>query len=154
MLDVGISISALWYAVADAAVRVLLFVGGLAIAVHYLLMANFMARAPHSIKAIALPAITASGVGMAACALSGALHMGLLFGTLAAGVMVGVNLAAWAAGAYVSNQFQRAAEVRDQIKRDGWAFVRSYDQLADAARVLDTDHAPLPDPQRQTERQP
>ena len=153
MPDVSISTAVLLYAVIDVGLRVFLFLAGALIAGHYLLMANFMQRAPHSIKALALPALTASGVGMAACAFSGAVHMGLIFGTVASGLMVFVNLAAWAAGAYVSEQFERAAEVREQINRDGWVFVRQYDQVAEAARVLDSDHAPL-QPQNQRERQP
>lgn len=158
MPDVTITTAALFSGAMDVALRVFLFLAGALIAGHYLLMANFMRRAPHAVKAVALPVLTASGVGMAACAFSGAVHMGLLFGTLAAGLMVAVNLAAWVAGAYVSDQFERAAEVRSQIQRDGWAFVRSYDGLTDVARSLDSDRAPLQDPgqspARQRERQP
>lgn len=147
MPDVSMSTVVLLFNALDVALRVFLFIAGAAIAGHYLLMANFMQRAPHSVKAVALPALTASGVGMAACAFSGAVHMGLLFGTLASGLMVFVNLAAWAAGAYVSEQFERAAEVREQIRREGWAFVRKFDQFTDVASLAESH-------QREKERQP
>lgn len=151
MPDVSMSTVVLLFNALDVALRVLLFIGGSAIAAHYLLMANYMRRAPHSVKALALPALTASGVGMAVCAASGAVNMGLIFGTLASALMVFVNLAAWAAGAYVSAQFERAAEVREQIRREGWAFVRKFDQFTDVASVLDSAPAPLE--QREKERQ-
>jgi len=123
----------------DMALRVVLFGSGVAIAAHYMLMANFMKRAPHAIKAVALPAITASGVGMAVCSVIGEVHLGLIGGTIAAWLMVFVNLSAWAAGAYVSDKFEKAAQIREQINRDGWVFVKQFDQIAEAAKILDDD---------------
>lgn len=148
MPDVSMSTVLLLFNALDLAARVLLFVSGCAAAVHYMLMANFMRRAPHVVKALALPALTASGVGMAVCAVINEVAMGMTFGTVAAGLMVFVNLAAWQAGAYVSSQFDRAAQVRDQIRRDGWVFVRQFDQMAEVAGMLDAEgHS------RKTERQ-
>lgn len=147
MPDVSMSTVVFIFGALDVALRVFIFIAGAAIAGHYFLMANHMQRAPHSVKALALPALTACGVGMAACAFSGAVHMGLLFGTLASGLMVFVNLAAWAAGAYVSEQFERAAQVREQIRREGWAFVRKFDQFTDVASLAESR-------QREKERQP
>lgn len=151
MPELSTSTAALWLGAAEAALRLFLFVTGVLIAGHYLLMANFMQRAPHFVKAVALPVLTASGVGMVACAFSGALSMGLIFGSLAAGFMVAVNVAAWSAGAYVSEQFDRAAEVRAQIRRDGWVFVRRFDQMTDAARGFDSEPTPL-EPQSASQR--
>lgn len=152
MPEVTLGSSALLLNLAELALRAWLIVTGLLVAGHYHCMANFLGRAPHLIRALALPTVTGAGIGMAFCGAVGATLQGALFGAAAAGLMAGINLAAWGAGAYVSAQLERAAEVRAQIKRDGWAFVRQFDQLAETARALDSDRAPLADnnrPERQ-----
>jgi hypothetical protein len=74
---------------------------------------------------------------MAVCALWGSTLQGAMFGAAAAGLIAIINLAAWGAGAYVSEQLERAAEVREQINRDGWAFVREFDQLTEHAKMAE-----------------
>jgi hypothetical protein len=127
----------------DACLRVWLVVCGMLVAGHYHAMANFMREAPHVVKAIALPLVTGAGVGMVYSGASGVLHLGMLFSVAAAGLMAIINLAAWSSGAYVSEQFARAAAVRRQIKRDGWAFVNSYKSMSEAVDLPDSEPAPL-----------
>jgi hypothetical protein len=128
--------------VADVALRAWLMFTGLLVAGHYHAMANYLGRAPHLIKAVALPSVTGAGVGMAVCAAAGATLQGAMFGALAAGIMALVNLAAWRSGAYVSEQFERA----DRMKRYRNAFLRdAVNGSEDLARLLeqDSDTAPL-----------
>lgn len=127
---------------AELALRAWLLFTGLLVAGHYHAMANFLGRAPHLIKAVALPSVTGAGVGMAVCAAAGATLEGALFGTTAAGIMALVNLAAWRSGAYVSEQFERA----DRMRRHRHAFLReAVNGSEDLARLLeqDSDTAPL-----------
>jgi hypothetical protein len=120
----------------ESALRVWLVVAGLIIAGHYHAMANYIRRAPHLVRGILLPAITGASVGMAYCGVVGMTFHGAMLGTLSAGLMSAINLAAWSSGAYVSEQFERAARIRARIKQDGWAFVRDYDQMTDAVNGM------------------
>lgn len=121
---------------ADQIVRGVLIVAGLVIAGHYLAMANCMKKAPHFVKILLLPAITGTGVGMAYCGWAGLEFYGALLGTVSAFCMTCLNLAAWHSGAYVSEQFNRAAKIRERIKRDANVFVRQYDQLTDPIKGM------------------
>ena len=125
----------------DQFISGVLVVFGVTVATHYHAMANFMRRAPHFVKLLLLPLITGAGVGMAYCGWVGSNFQGALFGTLCAGSMTVVNLAAWRSGAYVSDKFDKAARLRKKIRRDAWVLVREYDQLADAFRS--SNHAPM-----------
>ena len=145
MADISIGSGSINLALAEYAIRVWLLVTGLLVAGHYHCMANYIKRAPHFVRALALPAITGAGVGMAVCALMGSTMQGAMFGAAAAGLMAVINLAAWGAGAYVSEQLERAAEVREQINRHGWPLVRDFDQL--------TEHAKLAEQSEQSEQQ-
>jgi hypothetical protein len=111
--------------------RVALFVFGILISGHYLLIANYIKRAPHLIKIFALPATAASGVGMAVCGASGDINLGAHFALAASVSMIIVNVSAWLAGAYISEQFEKAARVREQIHRDGLEFVTQFNRLLD-----------------------
>lgn len=125
------------------ALRVWLVVAGLLVAGHYHAMANATQRAPVLIKYLALPLLTGAGVGMVWAGYTGNAPAGGLYSAAAAGLMVTVNLAVWASGAYVSTAFERAAEVREQIRREGHLFVDSVRTMAEAVHVPDTDAAPL-----------
>ncbi len=142
MSDLFLTGDAMVLLVADAALRLWLFCTGVLVAGHYHAMANFMGRAPHFVKALALPSVTGAGVGMVVCAAMGATLQGALFGALAAGLMAIVNLAAWATGAYVSDQFEKA----DRMRRYRRAFMRdAVNGSEDLARFLeqDSNSAPL-----------
>lgn len=141
MPDLNMTASILLAGLGEMALRVWLLATGVLVAGHYHAMANFIGRAPHVIKALALPAATGCGVGMAFCGAVGATLQGALFGAAAAGLMAVINLAAWGAGAYVSAQLERAAEVRAQIRREGWAFVHDVRSLADAVHTTDHEAA-------------
>lgn len=118
-----------------AALCVWLVVAGLAVAVHYHCMANFITKAPHWVRGVVLPVLTAAGVGMVWAGLSGNVPTGALFALLAAGLMPAVHLAAWAAGAYVAEQFERA----ERLKRQRYAFLRdAVDGATDMAKFLDS----------------
>jgi hypothetical protein len=137
MTEISIGSGSIALSLTEYALRVWLLVTGLLVAGHYHCMANYIKKAPHFVRALALPAITGAGVGMAVCALWGSTLQGAMFGAAAAGLMAIINLAAWGAGAYVSEQLERAAEVREQINRDGWAFVREFDQLTEHAKMAE-----------------
>jgi hypothetical protein len=113
----------------DIAARLYLIGAGLAVAVHFHCMANFLTQAPHLVKALLVPAATAAGVGMAMSGAFGSISYGMMFGAAAAGAMAGIHIAAWSAGAYVSEQFARAARMRQNTTR----FMR---EMCDPARDL------------------
>ena len=92
--------------------RAVLVIGGLWIAGHHHCVANYITKAPHFIKALMLPMVTASGVGMAICGVMGNVYIGAVFGTVAAVTMSIVSFSVWRSGVYVSKQFARAYEVR------------------------------------------
>jgi hypothetical protein len=127
---------------ADLALRAWLMFTGLLVAGHYHCMANFSGRAPLVIKYAVLPAATFAGVGMAVAGGVGMFNEAAYFSFAVAGLMVTVNLAAFASGAYVSEQFERA----DRMKRYRNAFLReAINGSEDLARLLeqDSDTAPL-----------
>ena len=127
---------------ADMALRLWLLFTGLLVAGHYHCMANFSGRAPLVIKYAVLPAATFAGVGMAVAGGVGMFNEAAYFSFAVAGLMVTVNLAAFASGAYVSEQFERA----DRMKRYRNAFLRdAVNGSEDLARMLeqDSDTAPL-----------
>lgn len=155
MLELNTHLPGLLGVLAGPALRVWLVVTGLLVAGHYHAMAAATGRAPFFIKFMLLPLLTASGVGMVWAGGMGQLAMGALFAIGAAGLMVGVNLAVWASGAYVSAQFERAAAMKDQIAREGNVFVSGLRSMADAANLPDSSPAPLvdlPRPERATHR--
>jgi hypothetical protein len=99
--------------------RILLVVAGVGVAVHYHLMANFMQRSPHWVKAIALPLATAGGVGMIFCGAYEALLGGVLASGIAMCAVVAINLAAWHNGAHVAVLFEKQAQDKDLAKMRG-----------------------------------
>lgn len=141
-----------WPAVAEliysTALRVWLVASGVLVAGHYHAMASATKRAPFVIKYIALPMLTGSGVGMIWAGATGSTYSGGLYSAAAAGLMVTVNLAVWSSGAYVSAMFERAAEMREKIKRSGYLFVSDIRAMADAANLQEAEEA-----QREKERQ-
>ena len=96
--------------------RAVLVIGGLWIAGHHHCVANYITKAPHFIKALMLPAVTASGVGMAVCGAVGNVYVGAVFGTSAAVAMSIVSFSVWRSGLYVSRQLARAYDVRRRHK--------------------------------------
>lgn len=94
--------------------RLLMLAAGFGIAAHYHLMANFITRAPHFVRAFLLPVATAGGVGMIACAVTGNLLGGLLASEIAVSAVILVNLAAWDAGMHASAAFEAAARAADK----------------------------------------
>lgn len=115
------------------ALRVVLVVGGLWIAGHHHCVANYITKAPHIVKALMLPAVTASGVGMAICGVMGNLYIGAVFGTVAAVSMSIVSFAVWRSGMYVSKQLARAYEVR---RRQNAFFRQWVSQGAELGDIL------------------
>lgn len=113
--------------------RAVLVIGGLWIAGHYHCMANYITKGPHFIKGLMLPAVTASGVGMAVCGAMGNLYIGALFGTVAAVTMSIVSFAVWRSGMYVSKQLARAYEVR---RRQNAFFRQWVSQGAELGDIL------------------
>jgi cytochrome c oxidase assembly factor CtaG len=103
-------------------IRAGLFVVGLGVVVHYQLISNFITAAPHWIKAVALPLCTGGGIGMIACALSGAVLVGLGFALWSCAAVMAVQLEAWREGVHVSEQFAKAA----QFKRNKAAMIRDW----------------------------
>lgn len=73
--------------------RAVLVIGGLWIAGHHHCVANYITKAPHFIKALMLPAVTASGVGMAVSGFWGYMEFGAVFGAVAAVTMSIVSFA-------------------------------------------------------------
>ena len=135
-----------------ALLRVWLIVSGLLVAGHYHAMANATKRAPMLIKFLVLPLLTGAGIGMVWAGWTGNATAGGLYSAAAAGLMVTVNLSVWASGAYVSAMFDRAATLREQIKKDGHLFVHGLRSMAEAAHLPDTDAAPLEQPSEHKER--
>lgn len=126
---------------ADLALRFWLLVTGLMVAGHYHAMANFTGRAPLLIKYLVLPSITFAAVGMAVAGFAGRYSEAAYFSFAVAGLMVTINLAAFASGAYVSEQFERAA----RLKRHRKAFLHeAVNGAEDLAHLLDQDSAPAP----------
>lgn len=113
--------------------RAVLVVGGLWIAGHYHCMANYVTKAPHFIKGLMLPLVTASGVGMAICGAVGNVYIGAVFGTSAAVSMSIVSFAVWRSGVYVSKQLARAYEVR---RRQNAFFRQWVSQGAELGDIL------------------
>lgn len=99
--------------------RVLLVVAGVGVFAHYLLMANFMQRAPWWVKSMALPVATFGGVGMVFCGVTGSFLGGAMASTVAMSAVIAINLAAWSNGAHVSVLFERQAQARDLAKVRG-----------------------------------
>lgn len=89
--------------------RGLILAAGIGVFVHYFLMANFMQRAPHLVRAVLLPLSTFGGVGMFICGLTGNMLGGLLSSGLAVSAVIAVNLAAWSVGSHVSSAFEERA---------------------------------------------
>ena len=127
---------------ADVALSAWLIITGVFVAGHYHCMANFSGRAPVFIKYAVLPATTFAGVGMVVSGAVGMFNEAAYFSFAAVGLMVTINLAAFASGAYVSEQFERA----DRMKRYRAHFLReAVNGSEDLARLLeqDSDTAPL-----------
>lgn len=97
----------------DYIVSALLVIVGAAVAIHYFLMANALTKAQAWVK-LAIPAAASSGAGMAACGLFAAVGEGLIFAMMALTFVTAVQLETWRCGAYVSDVFRRAAEVREK----------------------------------------
>lgn len=128
---------------ADLALRLCLLAIGLLAGGHYHCMANFSrGGTPPVIKYLVLPCLTFAAIGMAAAGAAGLFAEAALFSFAVSGLMVVINLAAFASGAYVSEQFERA----DRMKRHRKAFLReAVNGSEDLARLLeqDSDAAPL-----------
>lgn len=125
----------------EAALRLWLIVSGVVVAGHYHAMANSITKAPSWLRALALPVITSSGVGMAFCGLIGDISYAALFAILAAGVMPMVQLAAWGAGAYVSDQLARAERMKQHRNEFMSRAIGGAEQLSD---MLDEESSPAP----------
>lgn len=85
---------------------------GLAVTLHYMWMANYITRAPHYVRALLLPMTTGAGVGLIVASISGDTHWAAIFSTAACGSMAALQVAAWAAGAHVSKEFERLHQAR------------------------------------------
>lgn len=131
----------------EQAARLLMLVAGLGIAAHYHLMANFITRAPHFVRAVLLPVATAGGVGMIACAATGNLIGGLVATEIAVSAVILVNLAAWDAGMHASAAFEAAAKAADEHMHRTRQMVRVIADSADGVgKGLDLLDLPIVTP--------
>lgn len=117
------------------AVRVALVVGGAASAVHYWLMCNFVTKAPHWVKLVALAPSVGGGVVMFFAGLLNSLYVGMVAAPFVVCSIVAVNLAAFQAGAHVSELLRQQAELREQRRQAYNSFQRELtipvEELAD-----------------------
>jgi len=97
---------------ADYFVSGLIFIVGSGVAIHYFLMANAITKAHYWVR-LAVTSAASCGAGMAACGLFGEPGMGMLFSLGALTFVTAVQLETWRCGAYVSEAFRRAAEIRE-----------------------------------------
>jgi hypothetical protein len=110
---------------AEASLRIVLFVTGLWVAGHHFCASNALQRAPVLVKMALMPATVASGVGMAwASAFSGS-GLALLFALPAVVLMSITEALVWRAGLYISAAFERQAEMR-QREREGFNRMMNY----------------------------
>jgi hypothetical protein len=116
-----------------------LVIVGLLAAGHYHCMANFLTTSPAWVKVMA-GLTTASGTGMVFSGVTGDIGMGAMFSLAAIGPMTAIALGTFGAGAYISDQFRKAA----LIKQMGWRFVHEQEAIAEVARMAaNSDRAPL-----------
>lgn len=128
----------------DIAIRFWLILVGLLVAGHYHCMANFLTKAPAWVKLMA-GLTTAAGTGMVFCGVTGDIGKGALFAMGSTGPMTAIALGTFGAGAYISDQFRKAA----LIKQMGWRFVHEQDAIAEVARLAaNSDRAPLESEQK------
>ena len=118
----------------------LLFFCGLGVAAHYHLIANFLTIAPFWIRW--LSALTAGmGFGMMFCALTGSIHYGLALGLVANAGMILIQLAAWRAGAHISDAFARSAYFRLNRKTMIRDWEIAGEDLGESFRLFDEELA-------------
>jgi hypothetical protein len=117
-------------------INAVLVIGGVAVTVHTLLMANYCTEGSKIVKYVLLPSCVAGGVMM--------IHGGIYnsgWGVYAAAVtvlpLIAVQIIAWAYGAEVSEQLKKKAMERDRqrvhnfnrIKRDLFDPVMDYQDI-------------------------
>lgn len=93
--------------------RAVLIVAGVAMFSHFVLMNNFIRRAPRLVKYLAIPALAGVGVYLIGCGLRGYVEPGLRAMALASLVMLALYLSVWASGGHVSEVFEQRARARD-----------------------------------------
>lgn len=107
-------------------IRLWLVLVGALIACHYILKAKAMRRGPIVVKYVLLPGSAGCAVGMIVCGAIGQTGAGAFFATLASGVLITSELAAFAYGARFGVVFERAA----QAEEAGAPRSRKYDLVA------------------------
>jgi hypothetical protein len=98
-------------------IRGIMFFTGVGVSAHHLAAAAALKRAPHIVKGFALPLTVSSGVVMAVMAITGNTTTGLY---CALGMVVGMGITevmVWRAGAYISAELDRQAEVHEMSRR-------------------------------------
>ena len=98
-------------------IRGIMFFTGVGVSAHHLAAAAALKRAPHIVKGFALPLTVSSGVVMAVTAITGNTTTGLY---CALGMVVGMGITevmVWRAGAYISAELDRQAEVHEMSRR-------------------------------------
>lgn len=113
--------------------RALLIAGGLASAGFFHCSANFLTRAPHSVKALVLPVITGCGVGMAFFGFSGDVVAGALVAVIQVVAVLTLWFVALEAGAHISKVFAKQAAIR---RMDRMQYNRMMHGITDPAYEL------------------
>ena len=93
--------------------RAVLAVSGVVMFTHFVLMNNFIRRAPRLVRYVAIPALAAAGVYLIGCGLRGYIEPGLRALAVSALMMMGLYLAVWSHGGHVSEVFEQRARARD-----------------------------------------
>jgi hypothetical protein len=98
-------------------IRAVMFFAGVGVSAHHIAAATALKRAPHIVKGVSMPLTVASGVGMVVMAITGDTATGL---RCALGMVVGMGITevmVWRAGAYISAELDRQAEVHEMSRR-------------------------------------
>jgi cytochrome c oxidase assembly factor CtaG len=87
--------------------QAMMIVCGLAVSIHYFLVANFVTKAPKWVKIIVLPMCVGAGLGMVYCAIKSRTDVGLFFSLWGLTSVMVVHLEAWRRGYCISRQFSK-----------------------------------------------
>ncbi len=106
--------------------RFLLALAGVGVYVHYFLMANFIRRAPHLVRALCLPLAAGGAAGMIYCAVADNMIGAAQASAVAVSGVVCVSLIAFSQGLSMSDVFDRAASAHWQRTNQIMARIREY----------------------------
>jgi hypothetical protein len=93
--------------------RIICGLCGIAVALHFHCMANFLRKSSLFVK-LTLTATTANGVLLAVSALQASLLGCLVFGVAALACVLTVQLEAWRAGVHISDYIDRAYKIKQK----------------------------------------